>query len=96
MSAAGSEPDTQNGFVPQEIGFQDRQATARYQINVADVQDAVQQALSRLDGVVPTADVLGTALAGTASEDIRAAVLGIIAWAEQARPAFMLRRTPSA
>jgi hypothetical protein len=50
-----------------------------------DVQDAVQQALSRLDGVVPTADVLGIALAGTASEDIRAAVLGIIAWAEQAR-----------
>ena len=50
-----------------------------------DVADAVQQAFSRLDGVEPTAAVLGVALAGSAGDDIRTVVLGIMAWAEQAR-----------
>jgi hypothetical protein len=50
-----------------------------------DVLDAVQQALSRLNSVPPTADVLGNAFSEAGGEEIRAITKGIVSWAEQAR-----------
>jgi hypothetical protein len=50
-----------------------------------DVLDAVQQALSRLNSVSPTAAALGEALDGAGGEEIRAITREIVSWAEQAR-----------
>ena len=49
-----------------------------------DVRDAIEQALSRLDAVEVTDEVLGQALSGQHGETIRTAVRGIVAWAESA------------